>query len=109
MDWAEMLERMYSRWAADQGFACSVSERSVGEEAGIKSVELAVRGKWAYGYLKGASMMTTTHCAGDTRVVVCVHVCMHVVHVCAVRSPELLLGTHSLCPCKTCMVYPDRC
>jgi peptide chain release factor 2 len=53
MDWAEMLERMYTRWAADQGFSCSTSDRSVGEEAGIKGVELAIKGKWAYGYLKG--------------------------------------------------------
>jgi peptide chain release factor 2 len=53
MDWAEMLERMYMRWASDQGFSCTASDRSVGEEAGIKGVELAIRGKWAYGYLKG--------------------------------------------------------
>jgi peptide chain release factor 2 len=53
MDWAEMLERMYVRWAADQGFSCTVSDRSVGEEAGIKGVELSIRGRWAYGYLKG--------------------------------------------------------
>lgn len=53
MDWAEMLERMYTRWAGDQGFSCTTSDRSVGEEAGIKGVELSIRGKWAYGYLKG--------------------------------------------------------
>jgi len=53
MDWAEMLERMYMRWAADQNFSCSVSDRSVGEEAGIKGVELSIKGRWAYGYLKG--------------------------------------------------------
>lgn len=53
MDWAEMLERMYTRWAGDQGFSCTASDRSVGEEAGIKGVELSIRGKWAYGYLKG--------------------------------------------------------
>jgi peptide chain release factor 2 len=53
MDWAEMLERMYSRWAADHGYGLTVSDRSPGEEAGIKGVELTVRGRWAYGYLKG--------------------------------------------------------
>jgi peptide chain release factor 2 len=53
MDWAEMLERMYTRWAADQGFSCSTFDRSAGEEAGIKGVELIIKGKWAYGYLKG--------------------------------------------------------
>jgi peptide chain release factor 2 len=53
MDWAEMLERMYLRWSGAQGFNITVSDRSEGEEAGIKSVEMAVRGRWAYGYLKG--------------------------------------------------------
>lgn len=53
MDWAEMLERMYQRWAADQGFSCQTTDRMPGEEAGIKAVEMVVRGRWAYGYLKG--------------------------------------------------------
>ncbi|KAI8464346.1 MAG: peptide chain release factor 2-like protein [Monoraphidium minutum] len=53
MDWAEMLERMYTRWAAAQGYRVTVSERTAGEEAGVKSVELAVEGRLAYGYLKG--------------------------------------------------------
>jgi peptide chain release factor 2 len=53
MDWAEMLERMYSRWAADHGYSLTTSDRSPGEEAGIKGVELTIRGRWAYGYLKG--------------------------------------------------------
>lgn len=53
MDWAEMLERMYTRWAADHGYECISSDRSPGEEAGIKGVELAIRGRFAYGYLKG--------------------------------------------------------
>uniref|UniRef100_A0A383W472 Prokaryotic-type class I peptide chain release factors domain-containing protein n=1 Tax=Tetradesmus obliquus TaxID=3088 RepID=A0A383W472_TETOB len=53
MDWAEMLERMYSRWAASHGYSLSVSDRSPGEEAGIKGAELTIRGRWAYGYLKG--------------------------------------------------------
>jgi hypothetical protein len=54
MDWAEMLERMYSRWAADHSYSLTVADRSPGEEAGIKGVELTIRGRWAYGYLKGA-------------------------------------------------------
>eukprot|EP00878_Enallax_costatus_P032433 GHUV01035643.1.p1 GENE.GHUV01035643.1~~GHUV01035643.1.p1 ORF type:complete len:175 (+),score=38.68 GHUV01035643.1:196-720(+) len=53
MDWSEMLERMYIRWAADQGYSCVITDRMVGEEAGIKGVELSIRGRWAYGYLKG--------------------------------------------------------
>lgn len=44
----------YSRWAAAQGYRLSVSERAPGEEAGLKSVELAVEGRYAYGFLKGA-------------------------------------------------------
>lgn len=54
MDWAEMLERMYTRWAADHGYGVQVSDRNPGEEAGIKGVELSISGRWAYGYLKGA-------------------------------------------------------
>ncbi|GBF89816.1 peptide chain release factor, chloroplastic [Raphidocelis subcapitata] len=53
MDWAEMLERMYTRWAAAQGYKVTVAERSAGEEAGIKSCELLVEGRFAYGLLKG--------------------------------------------------------
>eukprot|EP00775_Hariotina_reticulata_P011031 gene11031-11186_t len=53
MDWTELLERMYLRWAASQGYSVAVNERSVGEEAGIKGVELSINGRWAYGYLKG--------------------------------------------------------
>jgi peptide chain release factor 2 len=48
-----MLERMYSRWAGQHGHSVTTSDRSPGEEAGIKGVELAIHGKWAYGYLKG--------------------------------------------------------
>ncbi|KAF8073112.1 PRFB1 [Scenedesmus sp. PABB004] len=54
MDWAEMLERMYVRWAAARGYGCAVADRNPGEEAGIKGVELTITGRWAYGYLRGA-------------------------------------------------------
>ena len=53
MDWAEMLERMYCRWAAAQGFRVDVVDRVPGEEAGLKSVELAIDGRRAYGLLRG--------------------------------------------------------
>lgn len=53
MDWCEMLERMYTRWAASQGYSCHISDRMPGDEAGIKSVELVIQGRWAFGYLKG--------------------------------------------------------
>jgi peptide chain release factor 2 len=51
-DWAEMLLRMYQRWAADRGFATEMLEASAGEEAGLKSSTMAVRGENAYGTLK---------------------------------------------------------
>lgn len=51
-DWAQMLERMYLRWAEENGYKVEVIERSEGEEAGIKSVTLGVRGNYAYGYLR---------------------------------------------------------
>jgi peptide chain release factor 2 len=51
-DWAEMLLRMYLRWAEQNGFQVELMERQDGEEAGIKSATLAVRGENAYGYLK---------------------------------------------------------
>jgi peptide chain release factor 2 len=51
-DWAEMLLRMYTRWAEDHGYKLRMTERSDGEEAGIKSVSLEIEGKYAYGYLK---------------------------------------------------------
>jgi peptide chain release factor 2 len=51
-DWAEMLERMYLRWAEENGYKVEVIERSDGEEAGIKSVALEVKGDYAFGYLQ---------------------------------------------------------
>ena len=52
-DWAEMLLRMYLRWAEQDGFASELLDRLEGEEAGIKSATFAVRGEFAYGYLNG--------------------------------------------------------
>jgi peptide chain release factor 2 len=54
-DWAEMLLRMYLRWAEIQGFQVELLERSDAEEAGIRNATIAVRGEYAYGYLKGES------------------------------------------------------
>ena len=51
-DWAEMLLRMYSRWADARSFAPDVVDISHGEEAGIKSATLRASGRYAYGYLK---------------------------------------------------------
>jgi peptide chain release factor 2 len=51
-DWAEMLLRMYLRWAADRGFQTEVVEASPGEEYGLKSATVTVRGENAYGILK---------------------------------------------------------
>ncbi len=51
-DWAQMLVRMYSRWAEDHGMKVSVDELSEGEEAGIKSATIEIEGRYAYGYLQ---------------------------------------------------------
>lgn len=51
-DWAGMLERMYLRWAENSGYKTEVLDRTIGEEAGIKSVTISVSGELAYGYLK---------------------------------------------------------
>ena len=51
-DWAEILLRLYLRWAADRGFKTELIEASPGEEAGLKSTTLTVQGENAYGILK---------------------------------------------------------
>ena len=51
-DWAEMLMRMYTRWAESHEFDITMLDLQPGEEAGIKSVTLEIRGQYAYGYLK---------------------------------------------------------
>lgn len=51
-DWAEMLERMYLRWMEQNGYKAEVLDRSGGEEAGIKSVTVSVKGDFAFGYLQ---------------------------------------------------------
>ncbi|GMH33933.1 hypothetical protein BSKO_01767 [Bryopsis sp. KO-2023] len=50
-DWAAMLERMYMRWAQRGGFKLTRLERLAGDTAGIKSVQMEVEGRFAYGYL----------------------------------------------------------
>lgn len=51
-DWAAMLERMYLRWAEEQGYRTEILDITEGEEAGIKSVTISVDGEYAFGYLR---------------------------------------------------------
>lgn len=51
-DWAEMIYRMYLRWCEKKGYKVEVLDYLDGDEAGIKSVSLLIKGKYAYGYLK---------------------------------------------------------
>ena len=51
-DWAEMLMRMYTRWAERHGYTVTILDLQPGEEAGIKDVSLEIKGQYAYGYLK---------------------------------------------------------
>ncbi|OIO03392.1 MAG: peptide chain release factor 2 [Elusimicrobia bacterium CG_4_10_14_0_2_um_filter_56_8] len=51
-DWAQMLLRMYTRWADSKGFTFSITDILQGEEAGVRGVTAFVKGKYAFGYLK---------------------------------------------------------
>jgi peptide chain release factor 2 len=51
-DWAQMLVRMYSRWAEDKGFEVEVVDSLDGDEAGIKSITMIIKGEYAYGFLQ---------------------------------------------------------
>ncbi len=51
-DWAAMLMRMYLRWAEDRGFTTDILDSTDGEEAGIKTVTIAINGEYAFGYLR---------------------------------------------------------
>jgi peptide chain release factor 2 len=51
-DWAEMLFRMYCRWAEKQGFEFEVLDETAGDEAGVKSAVVKIEGRYAYGYLR---------------------------------------------------------
>lgn len=51
-DWAEMVLRMYTRWAEKKGFSVSVVDFLPGDEIGVKSATLEIKGEYAYGYLK---------------------------------------------------------
>ena len=52
MDWAQMLLRMYTRWAERHGFGIEVLDMSEGEEAGIKGAVIELKGQYAYGFLR---------------------------------------------------------
>jgi len=51
-DWADMLSRMYMRWADAHGYKTLLVDQTLGEEAGVKSVTLEISGEFAYGYLR---------------------------------------------------------
>nr|WP_133627461.1 peptide chain release factor 2 [Fonticella tunisiensis] len=51
-DWASMLLRMYTRWAEEKGYRVEITDFLPGDEAGVKSVTLEIKGEYAYGYLK---------------------------------------------------------
>ena len=58
-DWANMLLRMYTRWAEQHGYKVEYLEETSGEEAGIKSATILVKGENAYGWLKTESVVLT--------------------------------------------------
>ena len=51
-DWADMLLRMYNRWAQSKGFSFTITDILAGEEAGVRNVAAFIKGRYAYGYLK---------------------------------------------------------
>ena len=51
-DWVSILLRMYLRWAENKNFATEIVDQLPGDEAGIKSVTVMLKGRWAYGYLR---------------------------------------------------------
>jgi peptide chain release factor 2 len=51
-DWAQMLQRMYTRWAERRGYGVELLDLQPGDEAGIKSCTIGIEGEWAYGYLR---------------------------------------------------------
>ncbi|MDR2192843.1 MAG: peptide chain release factor 2 [Endomicrobium sp.] len=51
-DWAQMLVRMYCRWAEDKGFEVDIVDSLDGDEAGIKSITMIIKGEYAYGFLQ---------------------------------------------------------
>ncbi len=52
-DWAQMLERMYLKFTENKNFKSTIIDRQTSQEAGIKSTTLSIKGRYAYGYLKG--------------------------------------------------------
>ncbi len=54
-DWAEMLFRMYNRWCEFRGFQTKLLDYMAGDEAGLKSATIQIKGEYAYGYLKAES------------------------------------------------------
>ena len=55
LDWADMLFRMYNRWVERRGFSADLMDYQLGEEAGLKSATMEVKGDYAFGFLKAES------------------------------------------------------
>lgn len=51
-DWVSMLARMYTKWANDHGYEVKITDYLFGDEAGYRNIEMLIKGKYAYGYLK---------------------------------------------------------